>query len=200
MVILFLLSSLYCLLVPAIMLFSSLYGKFKQRDKLLSLMNLQGNEKVLDVGCGKGLLLIGAAQKLTTGKAYGIDIWSKYDLLGNAKAETVANAQEEGVASHVEVIDANACAMPFDDNYFDRVISSLVVHNIPTSEERAQAIKEMVRVTKPGGIIAIQDFMNIDEYSHILKQLPVTKITLSARSWWIFPPVRIVMAQKIINH
>jgi len=38
---------------------------------------------VLDVGCGRGLLLIGAARRLTTGKAVGVDIWQAEDRVGN---------------------------------------------------------------------------------------------------------------------
>jgi cyclopropane fatty-acyl-phospholipid synthase-like methyltransferase len=44
---------------------------------------LRGDETVLDVGYGRGLHLIGAAKRLTTGKAPGVDIWQAEDLSGN---------------------------------------------------------------------------------------------------------------------
>ncbi len=47
-----------------------------ERHWLLDQLPIQGNERILDIGCGRGLLLIGAAQRLTTGKAIGIDIWT----------------------------------------------------------------------------------------------------------------------------
>src|SRR5439155_13457454 len=53
--------------------------KFRERDWLLDMLSIQGNERILDVGCGRGLLLIGAAKRLNSihgGKAIGIDICS----------------------------------------------------------------------------------------------------------------------------
>jgi len=43
-----------------------------------------GGEHVFDVGTGRGLLLIGAARRLTSGKGIGIDVWSTKDLSGNS--------------------------------------------------------------------------------------------------------------------
>lgn len=73
-----LLSSTFQFISVGWMLWSSLVGKKHMRDKLIDSLNLRGNERVLDVvGCGRGLLLIGAAKKLTRGgKAMSIDLWS----------------------------------------------------------------------------------------------------------------------------
>jgi hypothetical protein len=65
------------------MIWGSKIGKVRGRHRLLALIPWRGNELVLDVGCGHGLLLIGAAQRLTTGKAIGIDLWRPEDQLGN---------------------------------------------------------------------------------------------------------------------
>ncbi len=59
------------------MVWSSRVAKLKLRDRLLDSLALKGDEKILDVGCGRGLLLIGAAKRLKTGKATGIDVWSR---------------------------------------------------------------------------------------------------------------------------
>src|SRR4051812_19404358 len=58
-----------------LMVYASKVGKVRGRERLLDLLKWRGDEQVLDVGCGRGLLLIGAAKRLTTGKATGIDIW-----------------------------------------------------------------------------------------------------------------------------
>ena len=57
-------------------------GKLNHRDYMLSLHAWRGDERVLDVGCGRGLLLAGAARKLRTGHATGLDIWSNVDMGG----------------------------------------------------------------------------------------------------------------------
>src|ERR1700684_229478 len=68
-----------CLLEVLLMFSSSLVGKFRARDKLLDGLRLRGSETVLDVGCGHGLLLIGAARRLSRGRAFGLDLWSQKD-------------------------------------------------------------------------------------------------------------------------
>ncbi len=63
------------------MIWDSKVGKLWSRDRQLDGLKLRGDELVLDVGCGRGLLLIGAAKRLTTGKAVGVDIWNAEDLI-----------------------------------------------------------------------------------------------------------------------
>lgn len=174
------------------MVWSSLYGKYRQAQKLLDQIPWKGDEIVLDVGCGRGLILNNAAKRLNTGKAYGIDIWQAYDLSSNAKQETLNNAQREGVADTVIIMDADVRALPFTDGFFDVVVSSMVIHNLYDFAQREKAIKEMRRVLKPGGILLIQDFQHTDEYQRVMQQLGFKNVTLSPLSWWIFPPVRIV--------
>ena len=75
------------------MIWSSKVAKPSLRDRLLDSLELKGDEKVLDVGCGRGLLLIGIAKRLKSGKATGIDVWSHEDLSGNSADATKANAK-----------------------------------------------------------------------------------------------------------
>ena len=66
-------------------------GKFFHRDRMLSLRTWRGDEKVLDVGCGRGLLLAGAAKLLSAGgTATGIDIWSNEDMGGNSRCSKLS--------------------------------------------------------------------------------------------------------------
>ena len=65
------------------MIWDSKVGKLWSRDRLLDGLKLRGDETVLDVGCGRDLLLIGAAKRLTTGNAIVVGSWQAEDLSGN---------------------------------------------------------------------------------------------------------------------
>src|ERR1044072_2479014 len=95
------------------MIYDSKIGKVRDREKLLDRIAWKGDERVLDVGCGRGLLLIGAAKRLTTGSAVGIDLWQAEDLSGNRPEATLENAKIEGVADRVEVRTADMRDIPF---------------------------------------------------------------------------------------
>jgi len=139
----------------SMLLWSSLVGKFRSRDSLLNAIPWRGDERVLDVGCGHGLLLIGAAKRLTSGRATGIDIWQDVDQANNSADATRLNAKLEGV--EVDIRDGDARKIPFDDETFDVVVSSLAIHNIYNKAEREQALGEIARVTKRGGHVGIID-------------------------------------------
>src|SRR2546423_8784976 len=96
-----------------IMTWASYCGKVRFTERLLDSIPWRGDEQVLDVGCGHGLMLIGAAKRLTTGRAVGIDLWQKEDQAGNSPEATLANARLEGVADRVEVKDGDQRTMPF---------------------------------------------------------------------------------------
>lgn len=96
----------------------------------------------------------------------------------------------------ISLVTADVQQLPFAGETFDFILSSLVIHNIKSLEGRAQAFKEMVRVLKPKGKIIIQDMANIQEYAKFLEENGLREITLSSRSWFIFPPVRIITAIK----
>src|SRR5204863_957440 len=105
------------------MVYTSKIGKVRARERLLDRLTWTGGERVLDVGCGRGLMLIGAAKRLTAGKATGIDIWQAEDLSGNRPEATLLNAEREGVADRVEVETADMRDLPFPDGSFDVAVS-----------------------------------------------------------------------------
>lgn len=151
------------------MICSSKYGKVREREAYLDLLEWRGDERVLDVGCGRGLFLVGAARRLTTGRAIGIDIWQSEDLSGNEPAAALGNARIEGVADRVEVQTSDARKLPFDDASFDVVLSSAALHNIYDAGERQTAVREIARVLKVGGRVLIADVRHTHDYARTLR-------------------------------
>ena len=179
-----------------LMMASSYYGKFRARDHLLDSLHLRGDETVLDVGCGHGLLLIGAAKLLPRGRSLGIDLWSQVDQGNNSRDATMRNASFEGVSDRVEVRDGDMRKLPFPDASVDAVVANLAIHNISSREGRRQAISEIVRVLKPGGQIALMDVKHVGQYAEDLKGCGIADARASRPSFWIFPPVRIARGRK----
>ena len=178
------------------MIWSSRVGKLHARDSLLDGLQLRGDETLLDLGCGRGLLLIGAAKRVPQGRALGIDIWSQRDQGDNRKDATLANACAEDVADRVEIYDGDMRKLPFEDAHIDVVVANLSIHNIYNREGRREAINEAMRVLKPGGKVALMDFEHVKEYGEDLQAASMQDVHVSGLSFWIYPPMRIATARK----
>jgi arsenite methyltransferase len=193
-------SMVYCgivLFVESLLLMgSSYYGKFRARDRLLDSLHLRGDETVLDVGCGHGLLLIAAAKRLPRGHSIGIDLWSQVDQGNNSREATLQNATLEGVAERVEVRDGDMRKLPFADASVDVVVANLAIHNISSRDGRREAISEIVRVLKFGGQVALMDFKHVGQYCEDLKKNGMGDASASGPVLWIFPPVRVARGHK----
>jgi arsenite methyltransferase len=186
-----------CGLMAVWMLIYSVYGKLKHRDRILNMIEWKGNETVLDVGTGRGLLVIGAAKKLTTGKATGIDIWNMEDLTKNKIENTIDNAVLEGVKDRVVIKNDNAIRLSFADNTFDIVISNLCLHNIYNIEDRKKACNEICRVLKKGGTGIISDFRHIKEYKNNFSEAGMQTEIISASFFTTYPAISILKIHKV---
>jgi arsenite methyltransferase len=164
------------LLTAIAMLWGSKVGKLWLRDRIIKQLPLAGDEQVLDVGCGRGLMLLGLAKKLTTGRGVGIDLWQVQDQSGNAITTTEENARREGVAEKVELHTGDMRELPFESNRFDIVVSSWAIHNIPDAAGRQQAIQQIDRVLKPNGRLVIVDISYVSDYLAELQRLGWTDL------------------------
>ena len=178
------------------MLWGSQFGKFRMRDRLIDSIPWRGDERVLDVGCGHGLLLIAAAKRLRTGQAVGVDIWSQIDQARNRPEAAVKNARLEGVAEWVEVLSADARELPVHGMTFDVVLSSLTLHNISQRQGRENAIREMVRILKPGGWVGLFDIRGVREYARVLRTCGMESVRISAPNVHLMVPVLMLTARK----
>ncbi|MET8870795.1 class I SAM-dependent methyltransferase [Nocardia sp. NPDC004604] len=181
-------------------LYTTRVGKFEVWARILNDFRLRGDEQVLDLGCGRGALLLMAAELLPRGRPVGIDLWHA-DQTGNSPDATRRNAEREGVADRVEVETGDITQLPFADNTFDLIISNLVLHNIPSAAGRRAAIDEAVRVLSPGGRLAIADLWATNRHRARLHELGLTDVrrrNLGWRMWWGGPwfPTRLVTATK----
>jgi arsenite methyltransferase len=188
----------FSLLIAASLGFaSSRFGKLHARDRILARLQLRGDEDVLDVGCGHGLLLIAAAKLVPRGHAVGIDLWSNWQQADNSREATLRNAALEGVAERVSVHDGDMRKMPFADRSFDAAVAHFAIHNIVASEGRRQAIREVVRTLKQGGQVAISDLKSAALYADELRKSHMIDVVISGLSFWTFPPARTVTARKL---
>jgi arsenite methyltransferase len=181
-----------CLILASLMFASSRFGKLRARDCILARLKLQGDEAVLDVGCGHGLLLIAAAKLLPRGHAVGIDLWSQWEQSDNSREATLRNAALEGVAQRVSVHDGDMRKMPFADRSFDATVAHFAIHNVRGRE----AVREIVRTLNHAGQVAISDIFSVGLYADEMRKSGMTDVEISGLSFWTFPPARTVTARK----
>ncbi len=125
----------------------SLFGYFRFFQKrTLALLKLVPGKRFLDVGCGTGWAVRYAAGLVgPDGEASGIDLSSGMIARAEAIAADLPN---------VHFYQANAEAMPFEDDYFDALVCTQSFHHYP---HPVKALEEMKRVLKPGGTVCVMD-------------------------------------------
>lgn len=128
----------------------SLGQEQKLRQTTLELARIQPGEQILEVGCGTGTLTLAAKSKAgPESQVTGIDVAP--DMIETARQK----AAKAGLAVHFQV--GRIEAIPFPDNQFDLVLSSLMLHHVPGNASKQQGMQEMFRVLKPGGRLVIVD-------------------------------------------
>ena len=128
------------------------------RQKVLELAQLDAGSRLLDVGCGTGTLAIQAA-RLTrpNGQVAGID----------PAPRQIARAQSKARRAGLDIDFRRAAIeqLPFDDQSFDAVTSTLMMHHLP-DDVKAKGLNEIHRVLKPQGRLVIADFDTSEDATH----------------------------------
>lgn len=113
----------------------------KWRKELIIQMNLSGNQKVLDLGCGTGQLTKLIARDLTGGEIVGIDCTPK--MIERARSKLSGLFQPE-----VGFFIGRGEDLDLDTNHFDLATSAFTLRNV---EDIEKVLSEMKRVVRPGG-------------------------------------------------
>jgi ubiquinone/menaquinone biosynthesis C-methylase UbiE len=121
----------------------------RMRHTLMIALSPRENDKVLDFGCGTGTMLVMLKEHLPNIQAEGIDIDEKVLAIAEEKA------RKSGV--RIDLRNYDGQYLPYNDNAFDKVLSSLVFHHLK-SEQKLSALKEIYRVLKSDGELHIMDF------------------------------------------
>jgi len=158
-------------------------GKFVEWSQVLGGMAWRGDERVLDLGCGRGAVLTMVARCLTTGTVTGLDLWTTLDQSGLSEQACRQNAVREGVSDRVVLQTGDMQAPPFPDASFDLVVSSLAIHNIKTASGRASAIAHAVRMLVPGGRLVIADIRRTGAYARELRRLGMLDVATRRLGW-----------------
>ena len=159
-------------LTPFYDFFLDLFGfGEKQRIKIVNLLKLKPYERLLDLGCGTGSLLVVAKRKHSTVDMIGVDVDEKILDIAQRKI------QKENLS--VRLVKASADKLPFPDSSFDVVVSTLVFHHLPTDVKK-EALKEVHRVLKKNGRFLLADFgklglLKIFYHLEVLFRIPEAK-------------------------
>ena len=117
------------------------------RAAYLDLLGIRLGERVLEVGCGSGVVLREVARRVgASGRAVGLDNSAAFLRVARELAE------REGVAEQIELREGDARAMPLPDGEFDAALAATTLAHVPEGE---RAIPEMARVVRPGGQVAV---------------------------------------------
>jgi ubiquinone/menaquinone biosynthesis C-methylase UbiE len=120
------------------------------RAEYLDLLGVQTGQRVLDVGCGSGVVTRDIARRVApNGRAVGVDPHGEFLAIARELA------REERLDGVAEFREGSALALPFRDGEFDAAVAATVLVHVPGGEG---AIPEMARVVRRGGRVGVFDF------------------------------------------
>jgi len=115
--------------------------------RFMDLLELNGSDIVVDSGCGSGYHTLMVAERLASGRVVGLDV--SLEMLDKLRRSAAAR----GLTGRIEAIEADARAIPLDDESADRAITVAAWHHL---DEPQKACDELARVLRRGGrLVAI---------------------------------------------
>lgn len=138
----------------------TLFGNVK--PKFLDILNLSGDEVVVDVGCGSGFYSIQVAERLDIGRLLCVDV--SEEMLAHLRRKVLRLKLDRRVDIHT----GGATDLPLEDGIADLAISTALFHEL---EQPERAMDELTRVLKPGGRVVIADFRATDFFEQRIKHV-----------------------------
>lgn len=131
---------------------------FQSPHKILQRSGIKNGMKVLEVGCGSGAFTANTARAVSeTGRVYGLDIQMK--MLQQLRKKL--SKKEYNDIRNIVITAGSAYNLPYKDDVFDLAYMITVLPEIP---DRNKALQEIRRVLKPGGILAVSEFLPDPDY------------------------------------
>lgn len=138
---------------------SNLRRGLQPPDKLIERSGIRAGMRVLEIGCGSGAFTTFVARAVgKSSVVYALDIQS--EMLKQLK--TKLSLPENKDIKNIKIVNADACALPFSDNFFDLVFMVTVLQEIP---DKNKALQEVKRVLKTNGILAVTELLPDPDYS-----------------------------------
>lgn len=179
-------------------MYTTTKGKFVLWDRLLEGLNLPAAARILDVGCGRGMVVITGLRALPQASGVGVDLWRSRDQSGNDPEMTTANASENGVADRLELRTEDMSDMKVDPASFDVVTANVAIQNIKDRDLRRKTIDQIYAATKPGGQILLVDIQYVKQYAEDLTAAGATDVkikNLGVKGWFGNP----LYASKLVS-
>jgi SAM-dependent methyltransferase len=169
--------------------------KVQAADRLLDGLDLRGDERALDLGCGNGLLCAGLAVRLPRGHVTGVDAWVERQLLPTGRAIAKRTLTLAGVKG-VTVLTGSVRELPLGDAAVDLAVSRDTLSLLPSDAARAETVAELARVVRPGGRVALLEPFGTAALARRLAEAGFTDVQRSGRWWSVMPPHRLVTAVR----
>lgn len=169
--------------------------KVRAADRMLDGLDLRGDERALDLGCGSGLLCAGLAVRLPEGSVVGVDSWVENDLQPTGRALAKKTLQLAGVKK-VSILTGSVRELPLADASMDLAVSRDVLASLPGKDARREVIEELARVVVPDGRVALLEPFRSRELASLLAAAGFRDVRRSKRWWILMPPHRLITATR----
>ena len=125
-------------------------------EQLFNLLDLHPSTRLLDAACGRGNYSLAAAPRLAPdGQVVAVDLWA------DGVAELEQTMREQGV-SNIRPLVADLQKLPLDADSMDCCLLATALHDLVQDASAEPSLREIRRVLKPGGRLAVIEFNKVD--------------------------------------